>query len=210
MPHGIIVLSPLSSNPSPLSHNPSLQTTVGQVSRPVHPSAAQTMPEAWCGELRPANPSATPTTHGKLELYCQVFVSSRAATISSFPARRAQDRSPVRQHWESNGPASAPERGGRTWVAVLLPPRSGAGKRRRPATHGSAPWATILRPSGSARCLVCGLREAGCEPAADWQSACALWKERLETVLPRPPSFSELGRKNSLVASLQVVPGRAE
>src|ERR1035438_6927057 len=79
MPHGIIVLSPLSSNPSPLSHNPSLQTTVGQVSRPVHPSAAQTMPEAWCGELRPANPSATPTTHGKLELYCQVFVSSRHA-----------------------------------------------------------------------------------------------------------------------------------
>ena len=120
------------------------------------------MPEAWCGELRPANPSATPTTHGKLELYCQVFVSSRAATISSFPARRAQDRSPVRQHWESDGPASAPERGGRTRGAVLLSPRSGAGKRRPPATHGSAPWATIFRPSGSAQTIAfCRTRNPG-------------------------------------------------
>ena len=153
------------------------------------------MPEAWCGELRPANPSATPTTHGKLELYCQVFVSSRAATISSFPARRAQDRSPVRQHWESDGPASAPERGGRTWVAVLLPPRSGAGKRRRPATHGSAPWATILRPSGSAQLPT----EVGPRNAA----AQAGRRRR------KPPSYSEFVRKNSLVTSFQFVPGSA-
>src|ERR1017187_1793746 len=74
-------------------------------------------------------------------MYYYPCISSRAATISSFPARRAQDSSPVRQHWESDGPASAPERGGRTRGAVLLTPRSGAGKRRPPATHGSAPWA---------------------------------------------------------------------
>src|ERR1035441_7639623 len=66
-------------------------------------------------------------------------------------ARRAQESSPVRQHWENDGPASAPERGGRNRVAVLLSPRSGAGKCRPPATHGSAPWATIFRPSGSAQ-----------------------------------------------------------
>jgi hypothetical protein len=64
-------------------------------------------------------------------------------------ARRAEDSSPVRQHWEKDGPAAAPERGGRT---DLLTPRSGAGKRRPPATHGSAPWATVFRPSGCARC----------------------------------------------------------
>src|ERR1035438_4796963 len=68
------------------------------------------------------------------------------------PARRAQDSSPVRQHWENGGPASAPERGGRTPAAVLLTPPSGAGKLIPPATHGGAPWATFLRPSGSARC----------------------------------------------------------
>jgi len=73
----------------------------------------------------------------------------------------------VREHWESDGPASAPERGGRARAAVLLSPRSGAGKRRPPATHGSAPWATILRPSGSARCLVCGLPLCG----AGWHPA---------------------------------------
>jgi len=61
---------------------------------------------------------------------------SRAATISSFPARRAQDRSPVRQHWGSDGPASAPT-GGRTRADALLSPRSGAGKRaRRPCAVG--------------------------------------------------------------------------
>src|ERR1035438_2378667 len=47
------------------------------------------------------------------------------------PARRAKDSSPVRQHWGNDGPALAPARGGRGHAAVLLTPRSGAGKRGR-------------------------------------------------------------------------------
>src|ERR1035441_798018 len=38
--------------------------------------------------------------------------------ISCDPARRAKDSSPVRRHWERDGPASAPGRGGRTEAAV--------------------------------------------------------------------------------------------
>ena len=71
--------------------------------------------------------------------------ASRPSTLMS-----RTHRCPVRQHWEKDGPASAPGRGGRTLAAVLLTPRSGAGKRRPPATHGCAPWATVFRPSGSA------------------------------------------------------------
>src|ERR1019366_5132105 len=52
--------------------------------------------------------------------------------ISSFPARRAQDSSPVRQHWENDGPASAPERGGRTRAAVLYRPVPGLANAARP------------------------------------------------------------------------------
>src|ERR1035438_3064867 len=110
--------------------------------------------------------------------------------MSSFPARRAQESSPVRQHWENDGPASAPERGGRNRAAVLLSPRSGAAKRRPPATHGSAPWATILRPSGSAQLPTkVGPRNAAAQ-AGD---------RRRE-----PLFYSEFVRKNSLVTSFQL------
>src|ERR1035441_7287768 len=65
------------------------------------------------------------------------------------PARRAKESSPVRQHWEKDDPASAPERGGRTDEAdPLFRPVPGL-TTRPPATHGGAPWATIYRPSGS-------------------------------------------------------------
>src|ERR1035441_2052910 len=87
------------------------------------------------------------------------LIPRRPRRASRRPARRAQDSSLVRQHWEKDGPALAPERGGRTRAAVVLTPRSGAGKRRPPATHGCAPWATVFRPSGSARC---GAANLGC------------------------------------------------
>ena len=90
----------------------------------------------------------------------------------------------------------------------------------------------ILKTHGK---LNCG---AGCQPAADWQSACALAKESFgpqrrgstkrsqfakdieteerrpgkETVGPswrKPLSYSEFVRKNSLVTSFQFIPGSA-
>jgi hypothetical protein len=131
-------------------------------------------PRSGAGKRRP------PATHGSAPwatvwrptgsarcLVCRQFLRApRRFSFSCDPARRAKDSSPVRQHWERDGPASAPERGGRTRAAVLLSPRSGAGKRRPPATHGSAPWATIFRPSGSARCLFCGILQVFAAPAA--------------------------------------------
>src|ERR1017187_9621794 len=71
-----------------------------------------------------------PVTSSPLYYYPCIF--SRAATISSFPARRAQDSSPVRQHWENDGPASAPERGGRTRAAAFYRPVSGLANAARP------------------------------------------------------------------------------
>jgi hypothetical protein len=36
-------------------------------------------------------------------------------------ARRAKDGSPMRQHWENDGPTSAPERGARTYQPFFRP-----------------------------------------------------------------------------------------
>src|SRR5450759_5121543 len=47
------------------------------------------------------------------------------------PARRAKDSSPVRQHWEKDGPASAPDEAEEPTRRSLLTPRSGTGKRPR-------------------------------------------------------------------------------
>src|ERR1035438_5125682 len=88
--------------------------------------------------------------------FFELGVWEKERTSSTGTARRAKDSSPVRQHWEKDGPAVAPGRGGRTHGAVLLAPHSGACKRRSPATHGGAPWATLFRPPGSPRRPVCG------------------------------------------------------
>src|ERR1035441_8453658 len=71
--------------------------------------------------------------------------------VSCGPARRAKDFSPVRQHWESDGPASAPARGVTTDQPVPSYAPFRGWQTRPPATHGWAPWATICRPSGCVR-----------------------------------------------------------
>ena len=67
MPHGIIALSPLSSNPTPVSHNPSLWTAVRQAS-PACPSDRRSENAGACvgAGASAANPSAARTTQGKL------------------------------------------------------------------------------------------------------------------------------------------------
>jgi len=60
----------------------------------------------------------------------------------------------VRQHWEKDGPASAPGRSGRTNAAVPSYAPFRGWQTRPPAAHGCAPWATLFRPSGSAHALL--------------------------------------------------------
>ena len=43
-------------------------------------------------------------------------------------ARRATESSPVRQHWENDGPVPSPGTGRKNRAAELLTPRSGAGQ----------------------------------------------------------------------------------
>src|ERR1035441_10177443 len=67
MPHGIIALLPLASNPTPVSHNPSLWTAVRQAS-PACPSDRRSENAGACvgAGASAANPSAARTTQGKL------------------------------------------------------------------------------------------------------------------------------------------------
>src|ERR1019366_3214682 len=63
------------------------------------------------------------------------------------PARRAKDSSPVRQHWEQNGPAPAPGRGGRT---NARPPKTPNLHSYTPCARGNSDNTPALRtPRGS-------------------------------------------------------------
>ena len=72
-------------------------------------------------------------------------------------ARRAKDSSPVRQHWENDGPVPSPGTGRKDRAAELLTPHSGAGQLAR------------LLPTGVRRGLFSFAHRAlfvGCRPAA--------------------------------------------
>ena len=180
IPHGIITLRPLLPNPTALSHNPS-------------PWASRTGLPACLSE-RSSDLNVRHLRGGMTNTARYSFLRAPRRFQASQPVGRkivAQCVSTGRTTVPRQPRNGAEETGRRSFFR----PVPGLANAAPPATHGSALWATILRPSGSAQLPT----EAG--P----RSAVAPAGHRLRM----PPSYSEFVRKNSLVTSFQFVPGSA-